>query len=309
MKKILVIAGPTASGKTSLSIELAKRLNGEIISGDSIQQYIGLDIGSGKVTREEMQGIKHHLIDIKTPLENSDVASFQMQARACIDQITSLNKLPIVCGGTGLYIKALLYDYQFKNESPLDADNQQKIDLLTNEQLYDWLMLLDPTSASKIHLNNRVRLQRAITIALTSKQTKSEQENAQLHQPIYDAYAICLSWPRATIRTRISQRVDSMVENGLVLEIQNLLTNGVSFNDACMKGIGYKEFANYFNGNASLEECIQQVKTHSCQFAKRQETFFRHQFENMQWLDMTTLNIDNEVERIKAWLNATEVHS
>ena len=309
MKKILVIAGPTASGKTSLSIELAKRLNGEIISGDSIQQYIGLDIGSGKVTREEMQGIKHHLIDIKTPLENSDVASFQMQARACIDQITSLNKLPIVCGGTGLYIKALLYDYQFKNESPLDADNQQKIDLLTNEQLYDWLMLLDPTSASKIHLNNRVRLQRAITIALTSKQTKSEQENAQLHQLIYDAYSICLSWPRATIRTRISQRVDSMVENGLVQEIQNLLSNGVSFNDACMKGIGYKEFANYFNGNASLEECIQQVKTHSCQFAKRQETFFRHQFDNMQWLDMTTLNIDNEVERIKAWLNATEVHS
>ena len=232
-----------------------------------------------------------------------------MQARACIDQITSLNKLPIVCGGTGLYIKALLYDYQFKNESPLDADNQQKIDLLTNEQLYDWLMLLDPTSATKIHLNNRVRLQRAITIALTSKQTKSEQENAQLHQPIYDVYAICLSWPRATIRTRISQRVDSMVENGLVQEIQNLLSNGVSFNDACMKGIGYKEFANYFNGNASLEECIQQVKTHSCQFAKRQETFFLHQFENMQWLDMTTLNIDNEVERIKAWLNATEVHS
>ena len=302
MKKVLIIVGPTASGKTSISVELAKHFNGEIISGDSIQQYKGLDIGSGKVTEVEKQGITHYLIDTKDSKEPSDVASFQSEAREAIDTIDAKGKLPIVCGGTGLYIKALLYDYTFSENKPLDDTLQTKLDSLSNQELYDWLMRLDAASASKIHVNNRVRLQRALTICLTNDLSKSEQENAQLHQPIYDAYIICLAWPRELLRQRISIRVDKMVNDGLVEEIENLLLSGVTFSDPCMKGIGYKEFKEYANGNSDLDTVINAIKTHSGQFAKRQETFFKHQFNNVHWIDMQQLNMDAVIEGISQWL-------
>lgn len=302
MKKIVIIVGATASGKTGLSLEIAKQFNGAIISGDSIQQYQGFDIGSGKILANQQEGIDHYLLDIYQPKDKTDVASFQSMARRAIDIIDAKHQLPIICGGTGLYIKSVLYDYEFSEEKPLSKEQQEHLESLSNEYLMQWLQEVDPVSAEKIHVNNRVRLLRALTLYLTHDKSKSEHEALQQHKPIYDAYIVSLTWPREVLHQRISIRVDQMVKDGLVTEIKTLLENGVSFDDQPMKGIGYKEFKPYFDGETSLEECIASVKTHSNQFAKRQETFFRHQFENVHWYDLSQVDIKSIVEDINQWL-------
>ena len=224
MKKVIVIVGPTAVGKSDFAIELAKKINGEIISGDSIQVYQGLDIGSGKVTQEEMDGVPHHLIDIYTTKQSYTVADFQSKARELIDPM-------IICGGTGLYIKACLYDYQFSDESGAGID----IDLenYTNEELYQQLLELDPKQSEKIHPNNRQRLLRSLTIARRSPKVQSEMIADQQHRMLYDARIIGCTMPRDQLYARINERVEKMFEAGLQKEIENLLEQGVSFQDAC----------------------------------------------------------------------------
>ena len=293
MQKVLAIVGPTAVGKTSFGIECANTFNGEIISGDSIQIYKGLDIGSAKPSKIEQAQAKHYLLDIKKANENYSVKQFQELGRFYIDEISSRNKLPIIVGGTGLYIKALLYDYNFMEEN--NEDNQYED--LSNEDLYNRLKQLDPKALEKIHINNRKRLVRALNIIEKHNVTISAIKDAQNHKPIYDCLIIGLTRNRQELYELIDKRVDKMIEDGLIIEIDNLLKSGITFDNQAMQAIGYKEFKDYFNGEKSLEECINQVKINSRHFAKRQYTFFKNQ------LDMLWYEDKNEaLDRIKQWL-------
>lgn len=293
MNKVLAIVGPTAVGKTDFGIKCANTFNGEIISGDSIQIYKGLNIGSAKPTKEELSSAIHHLIDIKEPSESYSVKEFQDLGRKKIDYIYKEKKLPIIVGGTGLYIKALLYDYTFFDED--EEDNQYEE--LTNEELYNELQLKDPKALESIHINNRKRLVRALNVYEKHKKGISEIKNEQEHKPIYDCLIIGLTTSRDNLYQRIDERIDLMIKDGLVDEIKHLLDNGITFENQCMQGIGYKEFKNYFDGNKSLEECINDVKTNSHHFAKRQYTFFNNQM-NVEWYE----DKKEALKRVEEWL-------
>lgn len=272
MKKVLVIAGPTASGKTAFSVRAAEQFHSEIISGDSIQVYRGLDIGSGKVTPQETHGIVHHLIDIRDPHEPYSVADFQAMARELIDR----QDFSIIAGGTGLYLKACLYDYVFQKEEaeePVDAQLEQ----LSNEELYALLKETDPVQAEKIHMNNRRRLLRSLTIQKRTGRSQSEQEAEQAHEPLYDIFIAGCTMPRDVLYERISRRVDGMFEAGLEAEVRGLLAAGVSFDDPGMQGIGYREFRPYMAGACTIDEVREDIKKHSRQYAKRQYTWLNHQ--------------------------------
>ena len=293
MKKVLAIVGPTAVGKTNFGIECANTFNGEIISGDSIQIYKGLDIGSAKPTKEELSQAKHYLIDIKEPTENYSVKQFQDLGREHIDKINNENKLPIIVGGTGLYIKALLYDYDFFEEA--EQDNQYED--LTNEEIYDLLKQKDPKALESIHINNRKRLVRALNIFEKHNKGISQIKQDQEHKPIYDCLIIGLTTSREDLYNRIDKRIDKMVKDGLLEEIKGLLDKGITFDNQCMQAIGYKELKGYFDGSETLEKCIEQVKTNSHHFAKRQYTFFNNQM-NIKWFESTT----EALKEVKKWL-------
>lgn len=292
MKKVLVIVGPTSVGKTAFGVKCAQTFNGEIISGDSIQIYKGLDIGSAKVTKEETLGIKHYLIDIKEPTENYSVKEFQEKGRELIEEISNKGKLPIVVGGTGLYIKALLYDYKFFDEEEKD---DQFTDL-TNEELYKLLEKEDPEALEKIHVNNRKRLVRALNVVRKHGVGISKIKAEQEHKPIYDVKLIGLTKDRDELINNINLRVEQMVKDGLVEEIKGLLTNGVNFNNQCMQAIGYKEFKDYFEGNKTLEEVKEDIKVNTRHFAKRQYTWFNNQMD-IEWFT----DKENALESIKDW--------
>ena len=297
MKKVLVIAGPTASGKTALSIRLAKKYGWEIISGDSIQVYKGMDIGSGKVTEEEMQGVKHYLIDILSPKEEYSVADFQKMAREIIDES---DEMKIICGGTGLYLKACLYDYVFMEEDGPAVDPD--LEKMSNEELYALLKETDPTRAEKIHINNRQRMLRSLTVAQRTGKAQSELEDAQSHEMIYDAYIIGCTMERKVLYDRIDHRVQEMFDAGLKDEVEHLLQEGVTFADQSMKGIGYREWQAYFEGTATEEEVKEEIRKHSRQFAKRQYTWFNHQMP-VHWYDVSEENIEEKIcEDIKRWM-------
>ncbi len=278
-KKVLTIVGPTAVGKSSCGISLAKDFNGEIINGDSIQVYKELNIGSAKTTKEEMDGIVHHLIDYKTIGEDYNVQVFQKDAREKIDEISNRNHLPIVVGGTGLYIKALLYDYSFTEMERVEEDYEG----IDNETLYQRLTSLDPSSASKIHPNNRRRIVRALQMA-ESGHLKSEQEEKQKHEMIYDSYLVGLTMDREQLKERINQRVDLMFEQGLVEEVSKIQEK-YEWEDHGLQGIGYKEFKGYFANEISLEETKELIKTYTRQFAKRQYTWWNNQMQ-VNWYDV-----------------------
>ena len=279
-KKILVIVGPTAIGKTSFGIKCAQKYNGEIISGDSIQIYKGLNIGSAKPTFLEQQEAIHHLIDIKKPNEVYSVKEFQETARAIIDEIITQNKLPIIVGGTGLYIKALLYDYVFLDEQKKD---DQYIDL-TTETIYNMLLKEDPSSLEKIHPNNRKRLVRALNVLRKNGKGLAQVKENQRHELLYDAKLIGLTKQRDLLYKDINVRVDEMLKSGLINEIKELLNQGITFNDQCMQAIGYKEFKDYFENKASLDECVEKVKVNTRHFVKRQYTWFNNQMP-IEWYD------------------------
>ena len=297
-QKILAIVGPTGIGKTSLSVWLAKRFNGEIISCDSMQVYKKMDIGTAKVTKEEMEGIHHELIDVQDYDEAYNVKVFQEKCRKAIDDVVKRQKFPILCGGTGLYLKAALYDYEFQEEKE-DEAFKSYLDSKSNEELVKMLEEQDRKALEKIHPNNRKRLIRALQIC-HSGTSKSEQEDKQQHIPLYDVYFLGLDVDRNILHDRINKRVDIMFENGLVKEVEELFSNPQTWEYTSFQGIGYKEFKDYFLGEKNLEEVKTAIKTHSRQYAKRQYTWFKNQMP-VHWFEAQ--DRDEIYDAVKEWLS------
>lgn len=295
MKKLVVILGPTAVGKTKVSIEIAKHYNFEIINGDSVAIYKKLDIGSAKPTKEEMDGIKHYLIDIKEPSENYSVYDFQLDARKIID---NSNDIKLISGGTGLYISSVIYNYEFLASGRKYTD-EDKYESYTNEELYNLLLSKDPNiDQTKIHPNNRKRVIRAIEVI--DETNKSIHSFNKKNERIYDYYIIYLNMDRAKLYERINKRVDMMIDMGLEDEVKSLYNLGIK-----PKAIGYQEFIPYFQGKSSLDEVVEKIKLNTRHLAKRQETWFKHQMDTHFYnvdpdnLDEVINNIINDLDR---WL-------
>lgn len=275
MKKVLVINGSTASKKSETAISLAKKYKGEIISCDSVQVYRGLDIGSAKIQPEDMEGIPHHLIDIFDLDEKMDVALFQQLAREKIEEIIQRGKLPILVGGTGLYIKAVINDYTFEDEEEFEMKDYSD---MTNQELYDRLVEKDPEQAEKIHLNNRQRLIRINQLMDTTNKTRTEIISQQDDEYIYDVKLFYLMTQRDKLVERIDKRVDNMFEEGLLEEVNTITNHGQNWDYQGLRAIGYKEFKRYYTREQMLDEVKEQIKIHTRQFSKRQLTWFKHQF-------------------------------
>ena len=291
MKKIIVIAGVTATGKTSLGVKLGKLYNGEIINADSVSIYKNLNIGSAKASHEEQDGIRHHLLDELEISQEYSAADFQRDARLLIDDITSRGKTPIIVGGTGLYINAVIYDYHFEDKELVQVD-----ETLSNEELKRMLDELDPESSEKIHVNNRKRLKRAVQIAKTYGKTQSEVNKSKKNIEFYDAKVFFLQGERQKLYDRINYRVDLMFEEGLVQEVQNLLEKDSQlFEHKSINSIGYQEFRDYFPGNSSLEEVKELIKRNTRRLAKRQITWFKHQTRS-EWVDIFN---ENDIKRVE----------
>lgn len=303
MKKVLVITGSTASGKSDLGVEFAKKFNGEIISCDSVQVYRGLDIGSAKITESEKQGVVHHMIDILDLSESMNVAFFQTMARKLIDDITIRGKLPICVGGTGFYIKALLYDYEFEVESDIVDDD---FDELSNQELYELLQNSDQKEANKIHVNNRKRLLRVLRLMKSSGKTRTSIVESQKHELLYDAKVYFLTYPREELADRINRRVDIMMEQGLLDEVTSVSSHGQHFDYQALSAIGYREFHDYFLGNKTLEEVLEDIKKHSRQFSKRQMTWFRNQMPG-SIVNMKDTTQETMAHSIAEWLNSDKM--
>lgn len=276
MPKVVVIVGPTAVGKTKLSIALAKYFQAEVISGDSMQIYQGMDIGTAKVTPAEMENICHHLIDCKHFSDSYSVMEFQQEVRQQIADIDQRHHLPLIVGGTGLYIKAALYDYHFDDQGR-DHQFLERFASMDNETLHQYLASIDKESAKTIHMNNRRRVLRAIEIYETTGKTKTEQIQTNQNQPLYDTLFIGLELEREVLNERINARVDKMFEDGLYQEFCELVKQGAKPEMQSMKAIGYQELFAVMEGKATLEEAKEQIALHSRRYAKRQMTWFRHQ--------------------------------
>ena len=289
---IIVIAGPTGVGKTKLSIELAKKLNGEIINADSTQVFKDLDIATAKVTEEEKENIPHHLIDIKSIEEDYTVYDYQKDCRNKIKEIQEKNKTPIIVGGTGLYIKAALYDYQFEEEQ-----EKQDYSKYTNDELYEKLLKIDPNT--EIHKNNRKRVERALDYYLNHN--KPISENNSKDKLLYDCIFIGLTTDREKLYQNINLRVDKMIENKLIEEAKKIYDSNIR-TKAVMTPIGYKELFEYFDKKISLEESIELIKQRSRKYAKRQYTWFKNQME-INWFDVDFDNFNNTVNKIIKFIN------
>ena len=298
---VLCIVGPTAVGKTKMSIELAKQLNGEIICGDSMQIYRGMDIGTAKATMDERQGIPHHLIDEKNPDEPYSVAAFQQTVRAKMEEIKSRGKLPIIVGGTGFYFKSVLYDYEFAGESESKEIDEAKYGHLSNEELHAKLAAVDEAGAKDIHPNNRKRVIRALEIYETSGVKKSEMIEKQEHKMIYDACLIGLTDDRTVLYDRINKRVDVMYETGLVEEVKALFDEGIPAESQSIRAIGYKELYDYFKGFISLEESKELIKRNSRRYAKRQYTWFNNQMD-VTWFKVDVQHFDKTVQEVLTYV-------
>ena len=287
MNKIIVITGPTGVGKTKMSIEIAKKLNGEIINADSMQIYKDLDIGTAKIKDEEKENIPHHLFDIKEVDEEYSVFDYQNDARNKIEDIISRGKTPILVGGTGLYIKACLYDYHFSKE-----EENNNYEDLSDEELYNELLKLDKDI--EIDKNNRRRLVRAMNFYKENK--KSINTNNDGNKLLYDAIFIGLTTDREILYDRINKRVDIMKEEGLVEEVYNLYKNNI-YTKPIINGIGYKELYPYFDNEISLSEALDKIKTNSRRYAKRQYTFFNNQMD-IKWFDVDFNDFNNTINDV-----------
>ena len=276
MQKILAIAGATASGKSKAAVELAKKLNGEIISMDSMQIYKHMDIGTAKVTLQEMENIRHHMIDIVEPNMPFSVSDFIKLAKDKINEITARGKLPILAGGTGLYFESLIYPFNFggaKSDEDIKNNLYKQLEQFGAEYLHKKLMEIDPIDGAKIHPNNTKRLIRALEIYEITGNTKTN--NSTNKQLLYDLDMYVLDWDREILYDRIEKRVQIMFDNGLQKEIENLLEVGITFDMQSMQGIGYKEFASYFDGKCSLDDVKNAIILNSRHYAKRQITWFK----------------------------------
>ncbi|HJV45363.1 MAG TPA: tRNA (adenosine(37)-N6)-dimethylallyltransferase MiaA [Bacillota bacterium] len=303
-EKLLVIVGPTAVGKTALSIDLAKEFTGEIISGDSIQVYRGMDIGSAKITPQEMKDIPHYLIDTHDPDEPFSVAEFQSRATQLIRDINDRRKLPMIVGGTGLYIQSVIYQYQF-SEAGQDPELRKELENFAleqgNEALHQRLTEIDPMTANRLHPNDIKRIVRALEIYELTGTTMAEYQKRSKESP-YQLCLIGLSMDRDVLYERINQRVDLMIEQGLVEEVRTLLDKGYHKGLTSLHAIGYKEMIDYIEGTLSLEEAVEQLKKNSRNFAKRQLTWFRS-MPDLHWFDVTDRrNWSLHVENIRSFV-------
>ena len=296
-KKILVIGGPTAVGKTELSIDLAKRLNGEIISADSMQIYKYMDIGSAKVTKEEMDGVIHYMIDEVTP----DVVDYKEQGEKAIKEIISRGKIPIIVGGTGLYINSLTCNMNF-TEAEKDEEYRKELDKLANEHgnnyIHEMLKEIDPISYNEIHANNRKRVIRALEVyKLTGNPFSSYNAGEDFYKSEYDVHYYVLTMDREKLYERINLRVDIMMEKGLLEECIKLKEMGYTSSMQSMQGIGYKEILYYLEGNVKLQEAINMIKQGSRNYAKRQLTWFRRD-KRVTFLDKDKLSYVEILEKV-----------
>ena len=290
---VICVVGPTGVGKTKLSIELSKKLNGEVINADSTQIYRGMDIATAKVTEEEKEGIPHHLFDIKEIDEDYTVYDYQKDCRDKIEEIQNRGNIPIIVGGTGLYIKAALYDYKFEEENNINEEYND----YSNEQLYNKLLSIDPNT--DIHKNNRKRVVRALNYYYQNKELLSDKEKT--NKLLYDVIFIGLTTDREKIYDRINKRVDIMLDNGLINEALKIYNTNIR-SKAVLTPIGYKELFEYFDENITKEDAIQLIKQRSRKYAKRQYTWNKHQF-NVNWFDVDFNNFENTVNEVLSFIN------
>ncbi|HBC31942.1 MAG TPA: tRNA (adenosine(37)-N6)-dimethylallyltransferase MiaA [Clostridiales bacterium] len=308
MNKIIVIVGPTAVGKTYVSVELAKKLNTEIISADSMQIYKGMDIGTAKIAEDEKQGIIHHMIDIVSPDEEYSVSEFKYDAEKIIDRLSGENKIPVIVGGSGLYVNSLIYDLDFGN-----AKSNKKIrEYYTyyykehgEDALYDKLMRIDPKAAGKIHKNNVKRVIRALEVYdITGMKFSELNTDIRKESNKYDCILIGLSMERKVLYERINQRVDEMLSEGLVDEVRSLIEKGYNKNLVSMRGIGYKEIIEHLEGSTDYEEAVSILKQNTRRFAKRQYTWFLKD-KSIKWFSMDNLEeTDNTINDILDYINS-----
>lgn len=297
-KPLIILTGPTAVGKSALSIALAKAVNGEIISADSMQVYRQMDIGTAKIMPGEMDGVPHHLIDVLSPKEDFNIVLFQKMAKEAMEEIYAKNKIPILVGGTGFYIQAVLYDIDF-TESQEDSPYREELWQIAKTQgetvLHQMLGECDPEAAKEIHPNNVKRVIRALEF-YKSTGKKISEHNAQERQKEspYDFLYLVLNQDRAILYDRIEKRIDLMVEQGLVEEVKALKEQGCHKEMVSMKGLGYKEILSYLDGECTLEEAVEILKRDTRRFAKRQLTWFRREKEPV-WIDKGTYKNEDEI--------------
>ena len=296
---VYVIGGPTASGKSNLAVELAKKINGEIISADSMQIYKEMDIGTAKVNSEEMQGIKHYMLDFVSPDERYSVSNFKTDAEAAIEEILSKGKTPIIVGGTGLYIDSLIYGIEFQDEE-IDTEYREKMKQIAEqeglEKLYEEALKIDPEAMQKISKNDKKRIIRVLEIYHKTGKTKTETEKESRKNEVkynYKVFAIIMD--REKLYSRIEKRVDKMIEQGLIEEVQNIVQKHSYFPTA-MQGLGYKEVVEYLENKITKEEMIEKIKKETRHYAKRQLTWFRKNKETI-WLDGEE-DINKNIEKI-----------
>lgn len=307
-KSLIIITGPTASGKTSIAVALAKKIGGEIISGDSMQVYKHMDIGTAKVTSEEKEGVPHYMIDEFEPDQECSVAVFQKKVKAYMDEIYNKGKIPIIVGGTGFYIRAITHDIEFEE---LDSDTSIRDRLMDEakkhgpDYLHNRLEQVDPVSAENIHKNNIQRVVRALEYyQQTGEPISIHNEREKTRKTPYNLAFFALNMDRNLLYSRIGQRVDQMVEEGLVDEVKELFDKGYSRDLPSMRGIGYKEFYPYFEQNESLDSCIDILKQNTRHYAKRQLTWLKHQADPI-WVDVDSYNF-NKDEILKLLVNVLE---
>lgn len=303
-QKVIVICGPTASGKTALSIELAKKINGEIVSADSMQIYKDMNIGTAKPTQEEMQGIKHYLLDCVSPDIRYSVAQYKQDAKSAIKKILSKGKIPIVVGGTGLYVDSLIYEIEY-NDIKIDENYRKELEEIVEKEglqrLYQMAIKIDPVAMEKISQNDQKRIMRVLEIYKATGKTKTEQEIESRKNPVeYDYKIFAINWDREVLYKRINKRVDIMIEQGLIEEVKNILEKYKEFPTA-MQGLGYKEVVDYLNGLYTKEEMIEKIKMETRRYAKRQLTWFRKNKQTI-WLDGAN-DIQNNINIILEGIN------
>lgn len=309
-KPFVIIGGPTACGKTSLSIELAKKINGEIISADSMQVYRYMDIGTAKVTEEEKQGVPHYLVDELYPDEEYNVMVFQQKARAYMRDIWEKGKIPILVGGTGFYINALLFDNDFtetENDTSFREACYAQAEKEGVEALFARLKEVDPEYAQTIHANNVKRVSRALEYHyLTGEKFSVHNAEQKVKSSPYNAAVIILTMEREKLYERINHRVDLMMEQGLLQEVKGLLDHGYHAGLVSMQGLGYKEFIPYFQGECTLKEAVEQLKKGTRHFAKRQLTWFRRQIDGL-WVDLSKADFDMAMTDVLEYLREKDI--
>jgi tRNA dimethylallyltransferase len=302
-EKVVVIVGPTSVGKTKLAVELAKNLNAEIISGDSMQIYRGMDIGTAKVSVEEMEGIVHHLIDIRDPQENFSVAEFQSLVKPLITTINEKEKLPFIVGGTGLYVNSVIYDYQFP-DAPTDLCYRQSLETFVSQygviELHKKLKVIDPISYETIHPNNYRRVIRALEVYHVTEKSIHDFQSVQPKETSYDVVLIGLTMERTLLYERINRRVDNMIAAGLIEEARTLYDRGIR-DCQSVQAIAYKEIYDYLEGRLTKEAAIELLKRNSRRYAKRQLTWFRNKLD-LTWFELTELNSSKKIQEIQNYL-------